>query len=56
MLHGEKKEEGTKVANNYPPMVLYKIVQVQLSQNNVHEPRMQEWHFISMCLHKDSYK
>ena len=40
-------------------MVLYKIVQVQLSQNNVHEPEMQEWHFILVCLLKmltnDSY-
>ena len=55
-LHREKKEEGTKVANNYPPMVLYKIVQVQLSQNNVHEPEMQEWHFILVHFHKDAYK
>ena len=54
--HVEKKEEGTKEANNYPPMTLYKIVQVQLSQNNIHEPEMQEWHFISVCLYKDSYK
>ena len=50
------KEEGTKMATTNPPMVLYKIVLVQLSQNNVHEPEMQEWHFISVFLHKDAYK
>ena len=55
--HGEKEEEGTTVAYNYPPPnALYNIVRVQLSQNNVHEPEMQEWHFISICLHKDAYK
>ena len=40
-------------------MVFYKIVQVQLSQNNVHELEIQEWHFILVYLLKmltdDSY-
>ena len=51
-----KKERGTKETNKYPPMMLYKIVQVQLSQNNDPELGMQEWLFISVCLHKDAYK
>ena len=32
--------------------MLYKIVQAQLSQNNVPKPKMQEWHFILVCFHK----
>ena len=54
--HGAKRKRAQKRQSTIPPMALYKILRVQLSQNNVHEPEMQEWHFILVCLYKDAYK